>query len=61
MLLRLLVAAFAPDGPLVFGVDETLERRWWPGRPIVAVADGSYATLQFLSACRSSANPATLS
>ena len=26
-LLRLLVAAFAPDGPLVFGVDETLERR----------------------------------
>ncbi len=27
LLLRLLVAAFAPDGPLVFGVDETLERR----------------------------------
>jgi hypothetical protein len=26
-LLALLVAAFAPDGPLVFGVDETLERR----------------------------------
>ena len=26
-LLRLLVAAFVPDGPLVFGVDETLERR----------------------------------
>ena len=25
--LRLLVAAFAPTGPLVFGVDETLERR----------------------------------
>jgi len=26
-LLAVLVAAFAPDGPLVFGVDETLERR----------------------------------
>ncbi len=27
ILLRLLVAAFVPDGPLVVGVDETLERR----------------------------------
>src|SRR5215211_5450625 len=27
VLLALLVDAFAPDGPLVFGVDETLERR----------------------------------
>ncbi len=27
VLLRLLVAAFVPDGPLVVGVDETLERR----------------------------------
>src|SRR5918912_1632200 len=27
ILLNLLVATFAPDGPLVFGVDETLERR----------------------------------
>ena len=27
VLLRLLVAAFAPDGPLVFGLDETIERR----------------------------------
>src|ERR671935_2234910 len=26
-LLRLLIATFAPDGPLVFGVDDTLERR----------------------------------
>src|SRR5207248_3462233 len=34
VLLRLLVAAFAPDGPLVFGVDETLERR--RGRKIAA-------------------------
>ena len=137
VLLRLLVAAFAPDGPLVFGVDETLERRrgqkiaakgifraavrsshshfvkasglrwicsmllapvpwagrvwalpcltalapserydaergrrhktltdwarqllcvvrrWWPDRQIVAVADSSYAALEFLAACRS--------
>jgi DDE superfamily endonuclease len=27
VLLRLLVAAFVPDGPLVVGIDETLERR----------------------------------
>ncbi len=27
VLLRLLVATFLPDGPLVIGVDETLERR----------------------------------
>jgi hypothetical protein len=29
-LLRLLVAAFVPDGPVVIGLDETLERRWGP-------------------------------
>jgi DDE superfamily endonuclease len=136
MLLRLLVATFAPTGPLVFGVDETLERRrgkkiapkgiyrdavrsshehfvkasglrwvclmllvpipwaartwalpvltalapserydrergrrhktltdwagqlllvacrWWPERPIVAVADSTYAALEFLAGCR---------
>src|SRR5437764_8976885 len=135
ILLGLLVAAFAPQGPLVFGVDETLERRrgakiaakgiyhdavrssrshfvkasglrwsclmllvpipwaartwalpvltalapseryatergqqhkpitawarqllltvrrWWPDRAIVAVADSSYAALEFLAAC----------
>jgi hypothetical protein len=28
VLLSLLVGALAPDGPLVVGVDETLERRW---------------------------------
>src|SRR3712207_5180111 len=28
ILLRLLVEAFVPRGPLVFGIDETLERRW---------------------------------
>ena len=27
-LLRLLVAAFVPDGPVIIGLDDTLERRW---------------------------------
>ena len=27
-LLRLLVSAFAPEGPMIVGLDETLERRW---------------------------------
>ena len=27
-LLRLLVATFVPDGPLLLGIDETIERRW---------------------------------
>jgi hypothetical protein len=30
VLLAQLVAAFLPTGPLVFGLDETLERRWGP-------------------------------
>ncbi len=34
ILLGLLIAAFAPDGPLVLGSDETLERR--RGRMIAA-------------------------
>ena len=29
-LLRLLVAAFVPDGPVVVGLDDTIERRWGP-------------------------------
>jgi hypothetical protein len=144
VLLRLLVAAFAPAGPLVVGVDETLERRrgakiaakgvyrdpvrssrshfvkasalrwvclmllvpipwagrvwalpfltalapserydrergrrhkaltdwarqlllaarrWWPDRPLVAVADSTYAALEFLAACRALPNPVTV-
>jgi hypothetical protein len=28
ILLRLLVRAFAPPGPLIFGLDDTIERRW---------------------------------
>src|SRR5262245_27334569 len=28
-------------------------RRWWPDRAIVAVADSTYAALEFLAACRS--------
>jgi hypothetical protein len=27
-------------------------RRWWPDRPLVAVADSTYAALEFLAACR---------
>ena len=34
MLLRFLVKTFVPSGPLVIGVDETLERRW--GKRIAA-------------------------
>ncbi len=34
VLLSLLVSTFVPDGPLVIGVDETLERRW--GKKIAA-------------------------
>src|SRR5216683_2590265 len=30
ILLRLLVAAFVPTGPLVLGLDDTIERRWGP-------------------------------
>ena len=33
-MLGLLVKAFVPQGPLVFGIDETLERRW--GKKIAA-------------------------
>jgi DDE superfamily endonuclease len=144
VLLGLLVAAFAPTGPLLFGIDDTLERRrgkriaakgiyrdavrsshshfvkasglrwvclmllvpipwaahtwalpvlttlapserhdaergrrhktltdwarqlllevrrWWPERAIVAVADSTYAALEFLAACRSWRAPVTV-
>ena len=30
ILLRMLVVAFAPTGPLVFVIDDTIERRWSP-------------------------------
>ena len=30
ILLRLVVDRFVPDGPLVFGIDDTIERRWGP-------------------------------
>src|SRR5919201_6067362 len=143
ILLNLLVATFAAEGPLVFGVDETLERRrgakiaakgiyhdavrsrpshfvkasglrwsclmllvpipwavrtwalpvltalapserynrthhrrhktvtdwarqlllvvrrWWPDRPLVAVADSTYATLPLLASCRRLVAPIT--
>jgi hypothetical protein len=144
VLLQLLIAAFAPTGPLLFGIDETLERRrgkqiaakgiyrdpvrsshshfvkasalrwvclmllvpipwaartwalpvltalapserhdvergrrhktltdwarqlllvvrrWWPERAIVAVADSTYAALEFLAACRAWCTPITI-
>ena len=34
-----------------------LVRRWWPEREIVAVADGTYASLRLLERCRSLSNP----
>jgi hypothetical protein len=41
VLLGLLVKTFVPEGPLIIGVDETLERRW--GKKI-AYTRGSTAT-----------------
>lgn len=35
-------------------------RRWWPDRPIVAVADATYAALEFLARCRTLPNPVTV-
>jgi hypothetical protein len=35
-------------------------RRWWPERTLVAVADSTYAALEFLAACRSWADPVTV-
>ena len=52
VLLGLLVKTFLADGPLVIGVDGTLERRWWPEGEIVAVADCAYASLRLLASCQ---------
>jgi len=35
-------------------------RRWWPDRPIVAVADATYAALAFLARCRALPTPVTV-
>ena len=35
-------------------------RRWWPERAVVAVADSTYAALEFLAACRSGRAPVTV-
>jgi hypothetical protein len=35
-------------------------RRWWPDRPIVAVADSSYAALPFLDRCRTASTAITV-
>jgi hypothetical protein len=34
-------------------------RRWWPDRPLVAVADSTYATLPLLARCQRLCNPIT--
>jgi DDE superfamily endonuclease len=38
----------------------SLVRRWWPDRPIVAVADSSYAALELLAACQARLQPVTV-
>lgn len=35
-------------------------RRWRPDRPLIAVADATYAALEFLAACRAWPNPVTV-
>jgi hypothetical protein len=35
-------------------------RRWWPERAVVAVADSTYAALDFLAACQARAHPVTV-
>jgi hypothetical protein len=35
-------------------------RRWWPDRARIAVADSTYAALEFLAACRSWSRPVTV-
>ena len=35
-------------------------RRWWPERPLIAVADSTYAALAFLAACQCWSHPVTV-
>src|SRR5262245_59241791 len=52
VLLGLLVAAFAPSGPIVLGLDETLERRW--GKKIAAKGiyrDAVRSSKEFFAKC----------
>jgi hypothetical protein len=37
-----------------------LIRRWWPERPIIAVADSSYAALELLAGCQAWPQPVTV-
>jgi DDE superfamily endonuclease len=37
-----------------------LVRRWWPDRPLIAVADSSYAALELLAACQAWPQPVTV-
>ena len=58
-LLLLLVAAFEPDGPVVIGIDDTIERRWGPrsrrAGSIVIPFGLAAATLSKPAACAGSA------
>ena len=37
-----------------------LVRRWWPDRPLIAVADSSYAALELLAGCQAWPQPVTV-
>ena len=37
-----------------------LVRRWWPDRPLIAVADSSYAALELLAGCQALPQPVTV-
>jgi hypothetical protein len=53
ILLRLLVHAFAPHGPLIFGLDDTIELRGAPGLPpaaSIAIRSGPRAVTSSRSA-----------
>ena len=61
-LLLLLVAAFVPTGPVVVGIDDTIERRWGPRSrraasavipcgPVVATSSKPVACAGFASCC----------
>ena len=71
VLLLLLQHLDCGDGPLIFGIDETLERRrgakirgaGHPSRPhrsLVLVGDNGYAVLDLLHCCQSLREPVTL-
>jgi hypothetical protein len=59
IMLRLLICQFVPAGPIVLGIDDTIEwsrqmilqtRRWLPNRELVVVADSAFSALEWLHA-----------